>query len=362
MTALEFHRHLNLQAKSQAEREAILANPGFCDHMTDHMVDICWSEKGGWHRPRIQPYGPIELDPAAAVLHYGQEIFEGLKAYRHADGSIWTFRPDANARRLQSSAARMALPELPVEYFLESLKALISVDADWVPSAPDTSLYLRPFMFGKEAFLGVRPATKVAYYVIAGPAGAYFKGGVAPVDIWLSENFTRAGKGGTGAAKTGGNYAASLIAQNEAYANGCQQVLFLDATTGSYVEELGGMNVVLVYKDGSLVTPMSDSILPGITRDSVLRLAEDRGLTVTRRPISIQEWRDGVANGDIVEAFACGTAAVITPIGQIKAKDFTIGSPDAVAGELTMSLREELTDIQYGRRPDVHGWMYRLDA
>jgi len=330
--------------------------------MTDHMVDICWSENGGWHRPRIQPYGPIELDPSAAVFHYGQEIFEGLKAYRHADGSIWTFRPDANARRFQASARRMALPELPTEYFLESLKALISVDGDWVPSAPDTILYLRPFMFGKEAFLGVRPAKKIAFYVIAGPAGPYFKGGVAPVDIWLSENYSRAGKGGTGAAKTGGNYAASLVAQNEAYANGCQQVLFLDSTTNSYIEELGGMNVVLVYKDGSLVTPLSDSILPGITRDSVLALAEGRGHTVTRRPVTIQEWRDGVASGDIVEAFACGTAAMITPIGQIKAKAFTIGSADAVPGELTLSLRAELTDIQYGRREDTHGWMYRLDA
>jgi branched-chain amino acid aminotransferase len=330
--------------------------------MTDHMVDICWSENGGWHRPRIQPYGPIELDPAAAVLHYGQEIFEGLKAYRHADGSIWTFRPDANARRFQASAARMSLPELPVEYFLESLKALISVDGDWVPSEPDTSLYLRPFMFGKEAFLGVRPAKKIAFYVIAGPAGPYFKGGVAPVDIWLSENYSRAGKGGTGAAKTGGNYAASLIAQNEAYANGCQQVLFLDSTTNTFIEELGGMNIVLVYKDGSLVTPLSDSILPGITRDSVLVLAEELGHKVTRRPVTIQEWRDGAESGEIVEAFACGTAAMVTPIGQIKAKDFTIGSADAVPGELTLSLRAALADIQYGRSEDTHGWMYRLDG
>lgn len=359
---LEFSVTPNDDARSAAEHADIIAEPGFGKHFTDHMVDICWSENGGWHRPRIQPYGPIELDPSAAVFHYGQEIFEGLKAYRHADGSIWTFRPDANARRFQASARRMALPELPTEYFLESLKALISVDGDWVPSAPDTSLYLRPFMFGKEAFLGVRPAKKIAFYVIAGPAGPYFKGGVAPVDIWLSENYSRAGKGGTGAAKTGGNYAASLVAQNEAYANGCQQVLFLDSTTNSYIEELGGMNVVLVYKDGSLVTPLSDSILPGITRDSVLALAEGRGHTVTRRPVTIQEWRDGVASGDIVEAFACGTAAMITPIGQIKAKDFTIGSADAVPGELTLSLRAELTDIQYGRREDTHGWMYRLDA
>lgn len=362
MTGLEFHRHLNLQSKSTVERDAILANPGFGDHFTDHMVDICWSEKGGWHRPRIQPYGPIEMDPAASVLHYGQEIFEGLKAYRHADGSIWTFRPDANARRFQSSAARMALPELPTEYFLDALKALISVDSEWVPSAPEMSLYLRPFMYAKEAFLGVRPAKKVAFYVIASPAGAYFSGGVAPVSIWLSEKYSRAGKGGTGAAKTGGNYAASLVAQNEAYANGCQQVLFLDSVEGKYLEELGGMNIVLVYKDGSIVTPLSDSILPGITRDSVLQLAEERGHSVTRRAVTIDEWREGSESGEIVEAFACGTAAVITPIGMVKAENFTIGSADAVAGELTMSLREELTDIQYGRRPDTHGWMYRLDA
>ena len=362
MTGLEFHRHLNLQSVSQSERDAILADPGFGNYFTDHMVDVCWSEKGGWHRPRIQPYGPIEIDPAASVLHYGQEIFEGLKAYRHADGSIWTFRPESNARRMQKSAARMALPELPVEHFLDSLKALISVDADWVPGVAETSLYLRPFMFAKEAFLGVRPAKKVAFYVIASPAGAYFTGGVAPVSIWLSEQYSRAGKGGTGAAKTGGNYAASLVAQNEAYKHGCQQVLFLDSVEGRYLEELGGMNIVLVYKDGSIVTPLSDSILPGITRDSVLQLAEERGHTVTRRPVTIDEWREGFESGEIVEAFACGTAAVITPIGMVKAENFTIGSADAAAGELTMSLREELTDIQYGRRPDKHGWMYRLDA
>lgn len=352
----------NLAARSPQEREEILANPGFGKFFTDHMVDICWSENGGWHRPRVQPYGPISLDPAAAVLHYGQEIFEGMKAYRHADGSIWTFRPDANAARMQRSARRLALPELPTDYFIESIRQLIAVDADWVPMADGTCLYLRPFMFAKEAFLGVRPAHKVAYYVIASPAGSYFSGGVAPVSIWLSTEYSRAAHGGTGAAKTGGNYAASLLAQQEAYDNGCDQVLFLDSREGKYIEELGGMNVVLVYKDGTLVTPDSDSILEGITRDSILQLAEDRGHTVERRTVSIDEWRDGVASGDIVEVFACGTAAVITPIGLVKAKDFEIGSADAVAGELTMSLRQELTDIQYGRIEDRHGWLTRLDA
>ncbi|HLP22573.1 MAG TPA: branched-chain amino acid aminotransferase [Microbacteriaceae bacterium] len=350
----------NEAAKSAEERNEILANPGFGDYFTDHMVDICWSEKGGWHRPRVQPYGPISLDPAAAVLHYGQEIFEGMKAYRHADGSIWTFRPTANAERLQRSAHRMALPELPTEHFVESLRRLISVDADWVPSEPDTCLYIRPFMFAKEAFLGVRPAKKVAYYVIASPVGSYFKGGVKPVNIWLSTQYARAAEGGTGAAKTGGNYAGSMIAQMEAYENGCDQVLFLQDHT--YIEELGGMNVILVKADGTLLTPKSESILPGITRDSILQLAEDRGHLVERRQISVQEWRDGVASGEIVGAFACGTAAVVTPIGTLVAPDFTIEHTHPDATTVAMSLRDELTNIQYGRAADPHGWMVRLDA
>ncbi|MGA0566393.1 branched-chain amino acid aminotransferase [Rathayibacter sp. KR2-224] len=347
---------------SPAEREQILADPGFGQHFTDHMVDICWSAKGGWHRPRVSPYGPIQLEPSAAVLHYAQEVFEGLKAYRHQDGSIWAFRPEANARRMQRSAHRLALPELPSEYFVEAIRRLIAVDGDWVPSAPETSLYIRPFMFAKEAFLGVRPANKVAFYVIASPAGAYFKGGVAPVSIWLSEEYSRAGVGGTGAAKTGGNYAASLLPQAEAYEHGCAQVLFLDSVEGKFIEELGGMNVVLVYRDGTLVTPASDSILEGITLESILQLARDRGHRIEQRPVSIDEWRAGEASGDIVEVFACGTAAVITPIAQLKSRDFTIGSADAPAGELTTSLRQELTDIQYGRIEDRHSWLTRMDA
>jgi branched-chain amino acid aminotransferase len=309
----------------------------------------------------VQPYGPIQLDPAAAELHYAQEIFEGLKAYRHADGSIWTFRPEQNAARMQRSARRLAMPELPTEYFLDSLTQLIAVDGDWVPTQPETSLYLRPFMFAKEAFLGVRPAKKVNYYLIASPAGAYFTGGVAPVSIWLSTTFTRAGHGGMGQAKTGGNYAASLVAQQEAYENGCAQVLFLDAQKGEYLEELGGMNVVLVTRDNRLITPDSDSILEGITLDSVLQLGRDRGYTVEQRPVSIREWREGVESGEIVEAFACGTAAVITPISEIKSDSFGIWMPE-VEDRVSLSLREELTDIQYGRREDRHGWLRRLDA
>ncbi|MGL4338953.1 MAG: branched-chain amino acid aminotransferase [Rhodoglobus sp.] len=360
--SLQFLVKKNQEPRPDAEHAEIMAEPGFGKHFTDHMVDVCWSEKGGWHRPRVQPYGPLSLDPAAAVFHYAQEVFEGLKAYRHADGSIWSFRPDANAARLQRSARRLALPELPTDDFIESLRQLIAVDARWVPSAPETSLYLRPFMFAKEAFLGVRPAAKVNYYVIASPAGPYFPGGVTPLSIWVSTDYSRAGKGGMGAAKTGGNYAASLVAQQEAYDHGCAQVLFLDSAEGNYLEELGGMNVVFVYRDGRLVTPESPSILAGITLDSILQLGRDRGLSVTQRRVSIDEVRQDVASGDIVEMFACGTAAVITPIAQFVAEGFTIGEADAPAGELTMSLRDELTDIQYGRRPDPHGWMTRLDA
>lgn len=361
-SGLQFAVTRNEAAKSAAEREEILANPGFGQYFTDHMVDLCWSVKGGWHRPRVSPYGPIQLEPSAAVLHYAQEIFEGLKAYRHEDGSIWTFRPEANAARMQRSAYRLALPELPVEYFLDSLKQLVKVDGAWVPSAPETSLYLRPFMFAKEAFLGVRPANKVAYYLIASPAGAYFRGGVSPVSIWLSDRWSRAGKGGTGAAKTGGNYASSLLPQSEAAEHGCAQVLFLDSVEGRYLEELGGMNVVLVYKDGTVVTPESDSILEGITLESVLQLARDRGHKVEQRKVTIDEWRVGVESGDIVEVFACGTAAVITPIGELKSDTFTVGDITAPPGELTMALRQELTDIQYGRIPDRHKWMVRLDG
>jgi len=357
LAPLQFQVMRNLQAKTDAEHEAILANPGFGQHFTDHMVDVCWSVGGGWHRPQVKPYGPLSLDPAAAVLHYAQEVFEGIKAYRHADGSIHTFRPDQNGRRLQRSARRLALPELPVSYFIQSLEELIAVDGAWVPSGENQSLYLRPFMFAKEAFLGVRPANKVGYYVIASPAGAYFKGGVTPVSIWLSEDYSRAGKGGTGAAKTGGNYASSLLPQSEAYENECDQVVFLDQDGN--VEELGGMNIVFVFKDGTVVTPQSDSILEGVTRDSILQLAADRGLHVQGRNISLREWREGVASGDIVEVFACGTAAVVTPIGVLKGRDFVDQQP---VGSLALELRQELTDIQYGHAEDRHGWMHRLDA
>ena len=349
--------------RSAAERAAIFADPGFGKHFTEHMVAIDWDKDAGWHDAQVRPYGPLSLDPAASVLHYGQEIFEGIKAYRHADGSTWTFRPEANGERLQRSARRLALPELPVDEFVQSLRQLVAVDADWVPGEPETSLYFRPFMIATEAFLGVRAAHKASYHVIASPVGAYFAKGVAPISIWLSEDYARAAKGGTGAAKCGGNYAASLLPQQEAYAQGCSQVLFLDPVEGRYLEELGGMNVFLVFDDGRIVTPeLSGSILEGITRSSILQLARDRGLVVEERKVTIDEWKQGVASGRIREVFACGTAAVIAPIGELKGKGFSVGDINAPTGEVTLSIRNELTGIQYGRVPDRHGWLVRLDG
>ena len=344
-----------------AKREAILENPGFGDYFTDHMVSIAWTREEGWHDARVLPYGPIELDPASSVLHYGQEIFEGLKAYRRADGSIVTFRPEENARRLNDSARRLALPELPVELFVEAVRRLVTIDADWVPGGDDQTLYLRPFMIADESFLGVRAAQRARFLVIASPSGAYFTGGVKPVSIWLSESLARAGRGGTGAAKCGGNYAASLLPQNVAAENGCQQVLFTDSNTEDTIDELGGMNLFLVRSDETLITPeLNGNILAGITRKSLIQLARDRGYTVEERAVTVSEWRDGVADGSITEAFACGTAAVITPIGQLKGEGLAIDFGDRAPGEFTLSLREELTGIQYGTREDRHGWLSEI--
>ena len=361
MTDLTFHLTRNTTPAADDVREAVLADPGFGKHFTDHMVVIDWNVDEGWHSARVEPYGPIALDPASAVLHYGQEVFEGLKAYRHADGSVHTFRPEMNARRLQASARRLSLPELPEDLFVESIRQLVTVDEAWVPQAGfGRTLYLRPFMIAYENFLGVRAAQSARYMVIACPAGSYFADATRPVDIWLSETYSRAGAGGTGAAKCGGNYAASLLPTTEAFANGCEQVVFLDAAEARYLEELGGMNIVLVLKDGTVATPHSDSILPGITRDSLLELIEREGHRVERRRISIDEWREGVESGDIVEAFACGTAAVITPIGTLKSLGFTIENPAVTPESLSMRMRARLTGIQNGTEPDELGWLHEL--
>ncbi len=342
-------------------REEILAAPGFGKFFTDHLARATWTPAEGWHAQRVEQYGPISVDPSAAVLHYAQEIFEGMKAYRHADGSVWSFRPTANAARFARSARRLALPELPEDVFLASLETLVATDVEWVPSGGETSLYLRPFMFASEAFLGVRPAVEITYMVIASPAGPYFPGGLKPVSIWLSQEYTRAAPGGTGAAKCGGNYAASLLAQSEATANGCDQVCFLDALDHRWVEELGGMNLFFVHDDGSVVTPgLTGTILEGITRDSVITLLRDMGHEVTERQFDVAEWREGTASGRITEVFACGTAAVITPIGRLVEPGAAHVSGSGEPGEVTTRVRQTLLDLQYGRTEDTRGWLHRL--
>jgi branched-chain amino acid aminotransferase len=350
--------------RSESERAQILAAPGFGVHFTDHMLLATWTDGQGWHDGKVVEYGPITLMPSAAVLHYAQEIFEGLKAYRHEDGSVWSFRPEANAQRLNRSATRLALPQLPEEDFIGSLRALVEVDQEWVPAFGDgeKSLYLRPFMYASEAFLGVRPAKTVTYSVIASPAGAYFSGGLKPVTLWLSTQYARAGAGGTGAAKCGGNYASSLAGQLEGMEHGCDQVVFLDSSTHTHIEELGGMNLFFVTKDGRIRTPqLTGSILEGVTRASILELSKELGLDPREERIEIEEWKDGVRSGDIVEIFACGTAAVVTPVGELRWEG---GSAPSTAGEnggeVTNSIRERLLDIQYGRVEDTHGWMTRL--
>lgn len=347
----------------------ILSVPGFGNHFTDHMVAIDWNADEGWHNARVEPYQPVQMDPASSVFHYGQAIFEGLKAYRGEGGKIVTFRPEQNARRFQKSAARMAMPELPEELFLESLRQIVDIDQRWVPQGGgEESLYLRPFMISREVGLGVHPASSYTYFVIASPAGAYFSGGINPVSVWLSTDYTRAAPGGTGAAKFAGNYAASLAAQASAEKEGCDQVVWLDANEHKYIEEMGGMNLAFVFgsEDGgaenvTLVTPeLSGSLLPGVTRLSLLELARDLGYKVEERRISTDEWKEAAKSGAMTETFACGTAAVVTPVGTVKDESGEFQVNGGQTGPVTMRLREQLTGIQNGRVADKHGWLYTL--
>ena len=359
----KFSIEISTRPTAEGDREKILSKPGFGKYFTDHMVAIDWTLDKGWNAPRIIPYGPLMLDPASLVLHYAQAIFEGLKAYQHADGSIWAFRPELNAARFAKSAERLGLPELPKELFLQSIQQLVGIDAKWLSQTPETSLYLRPFMIADESFLGVRGAEKVAFYVIASPAGPYFENGVSSIPIWVSAHHTRAAKGGTGYAKCAGNYAGSLAPLQEARKNGCAQVLFLDAQHGQFLEELGGMNIFVVYKDGSLATPaLSDSILAGVTRQSIIEIAKADGRRVDERQISLEEVRTGLANGDITELFACGTAAVLFPISVLKSHSFSYSIPNAEVAKVSLSLRQKLTDIQYGREKSGGNWMHKLTS
>ena len=347
--------------RSDEERSALLANPGFGKVFTDHMVMIRYSADKGWHDARVTARAPIPMDPACAVLHYAQEIFEGMKAYRLPDGGAALFRADANARRFRQSARRMAMAELPEGLFLESVRALVKADADWIPHVEGGALYLRPFMFASEVFLGVKPATEYLYMVIASPVGAYFKGGAPSISLWVSQDYSRAAPGGTGAAKCGGNYAASLLPQSEAIAGGYDQVVFLDAAERRWVEELGGMNLFFVMADGSMVTPpLSGTILPGITRDSVIQLARDAGLEVREERYAIDQWKADAESGVLRETFACGTAAVVTSVGKVSAPDWSFSIGNGGTGEVTTRLRDQLVAIQRGEAADTHGWVERL--
>lgn len=361
---LELEIHPTPQPLSDEERARRMQNLGFGTLFTEHMISIQYVEGKGWTRGQLKPYGRITLDPAASVLHYGQAIFEGFKAYSQPDGSIKTFRPEANARRFNSSARRLAMPEMPVEMFVGAVDALIRQDRAWVPTPVGESLYIRPLMFATEAALGVRSSREYDFLVIASPSGAYFPQGVKPVTVWISEDFVRAAPGGTGAAKFAGNYAASLLAQMNAVSEGCAQVVWLDAVHRRYVEEMGGMNIFFVYDDGKrpvLVTPeLTGTLLPGVTRDSILQLARDFGYGAEERKVTVDEWRSAVREGRMTEAFACGTAAVITPIGAVKSREggFTIHNNET--GPIAARLREALLNIQHGLAPDTHGWMHRV--
>jgi branched-chain amino acid aminotransferase len=362
---IDFEIHPSQAPMPAAERAAILAAPGFGQVFTDHMITLRWSNERGWHNGKLEPYGPFALDPATQVFHYGQELFEGLKAYRQQDsGSIVMFRPQANAARFNTGARRMAMPELPEETFLRALELLVAQDREWVPSGEGKSLYLRPFMIATQRGLGVNaPSAEYLFCVIASPAGAYF-GASKAVKVWLSEDYTRAAPGGTGAVKCGGNYAAAFAGQQQAVSNGCDQVVWLDAAQHEWVEEMGGMNLYFVYGSGAdarVVTPgLTGSLLPGITRDSLLKLAPTLGIPATEGRVSVADWRSGCAAGELTEVFACGTAAVITPVGAVDGVSggWTIGTGEP--GPVSLRLKEELIGIQYGNRPDPFGWVYKV--
>ena len=345
------------------EREKIMEGLGFGRVFSEHMVKIAYRD-GRWQKGVLEPYAPLMLDPAASVLHYGQAIFEGFKAYRQAGGGISTFRPDANARRFNSSARRLAMPELPVERFIGAADTLIRQERGWVPPAVGESLYIRPLMIATEAALGVRPAKEYLFLLFGSPSGAYFPQGIKPLSVWLCKDYVRAAPGGTGEAKCAGNYAASLVAQQMAIDAGCEQVVWLDATHKRFVEEMGGMNLFFVYREGEkvrLVTPkLTGSLLPGVTRDSILTLAAELGYGAEEAMISVDDWERDLKNGHLSEVFACGTAAVITPVGSVKFEGGEWDIHGRESGPIALKIRETLLSIQHGNLPDRHGWMHSV--
>ncbi len=344
-------------------RDGYVANPGFGKYFTDHMIVANWSEESGWQDATLQAYGPLSLDPATMVFHYGQEIFEGLKAYKQPDGSISLFRPDANAARFAKSAKRMALPEVPEDFFVECVKELVKADKNWVPGKPGEALYIRPFMIATEVAIGVHASKQASFIIIATPVGAYFDPSKT-VSVWISTEYVRAAPGGTGEAKCGGNYAASLVAQKAAAAQGCDQVIWLDAVERKWIEEMGGMNLCFVKgkgKDATIFTPkLTGTLLPGITRNSILNAVSELGFKVEEGMISVDQLKAGLDSGEITEVFACGTAAVISPIGTIKSEMGTWKVGDGGAGEISMQIRKYILDIQHGLASDTHGWNIKV--
>jgi branched-chain amino acid aminotransferase len=366
---LEFETDSSSQELPENDRRAILEAPVFGQKFTDHMITLHWDETRGWHDGRLQNYGNLSLPPSASVFHYGQEIFEGLKAYRQADGSIALFRWSSNAARFNNSARRLAMPELPKDFFLQAIEALVRRDREWVPFGEGNSLYLRPFMIATQPTLGFTlPSRRFMFCLIASPAPAYFYDQSNPsgLRVWVSEDYSRAAPGGTGSAKAGGNYAAAFLAQRLAAHNDCDQVLWLDALERKWIEELGGMNVFFVRETGyglALSTPkLSGTLLPGITREALLHLAPSLGLVPDQSRLSIQQFRELCETGEIVEAFACGTAAVIAPIGKVRGDfgEWTVA--DGNPGPNTLRLRSELLGRQHGRIEDNYGWMHTICA
>ncbi len=331
-------------------------NLGFGKFYTDHMFVMDYDSHKGWHDARIVPYGPIPLEPTCVTLHYAQETFEGLKAYRTAEGKILLFRPEMNARRMINSNRRLCMPEFPEEMFVEAVKAIVKMDADWVPSEPETSLYIRPFMFATEGALGVHAANSYKFVIVLSPSGAYYKEGVNPVRILIEDELVRAVKGGTGFAKCGGNYAASILGQVKAEKKGCAQVLWLDGVERKYVEEVGTMNVMFKINNEIYTAPIDGSVLPGVTRDSILHILRDWGYTVHEERLSVDDLMAAGHSGALEEAFGTGTAAVISPIGEFIYKEDSVKINDFKTGELTQKLYDYLTGIQWGKEEDKYGW------
>ena len=333
---------------------------GFGKIFTDHMFIMNYTEGKGWHDPRVEPFHNISLSPAAMVYHYGQEMFEGLKAYKGPDGNVYLFRPDMNAKRTNNSNDRLVIPHIPVEDFVQAVSAVVDVDRDWVPSDPGTSLYIRPFIIATDEFLGVAPSKTYLFMIILSPSGAYYESGLAPVGIWIEDEYVRAVRGGMGFAKTGGNYAASLIAQQKAHDAGYSQVLWLDGVERKYIEEVGSMNIFFKI-GGKVVTPsLNGSILPGITRNSVIELCKGWGYEVEERKIDVAELVQAHADGTLEEVFGTGTAAVISPVGKLRYMDDVFTIQDGKTGPLSHKLYETITGIQLGILPDEKGWRVQV--